>query len=602
MTESCATGSPHATAAGPSSMLARLSSSTFEAAFARTTPDALLKSPPFAMPGPHGSREGLASFPIVLGAFILFTAVLLWPCFGHLNSALLGPPEDNMQDFWNTWYTSVRADPFHFFFTNLLRFPEGTPLVYHSFAYPQVFAVAELSRVFGSDLHTLVALQNLTILASFPFAGVGGFYLTHHLTRSSVAGAIGGFIFAFNPSHLAHAFHHAHVSTIEFIPFFVLSYLLALERRSLGWLGSASVLLALSALSCWYYLFYAVYFVVFQLLYQRIRDGAWPRGWNLAAPVSCLLTAGAMLTPLLVPMFMATGPSVYAGGGNTAVADLLAFFAFPPQHMLSSVSRGLYAEFTGYAWEATVYLGFANMAILAWHWFQTGIKRKSLSMYVALGMATFVLLACGEALHVGGIVTFIHLPDVVLDKLPFFANVRTPSRAIVFAYLFMSIGVGAAMDMLWRKPGLAGRAIAILFAILILLDFWPANLEFAPIDRSPGLSLLAADTERGFGVLNLPIGYVEENEYMLEQIYHGRPIMGGNTSRQMTTSLINRLPLTNLAQQRNELVSAHVKFIIIHRPAGKLFAWNAGISPVAEYLRTYQSVYSDDRLTILRVY
>ena len=135
-----------------------------------------------------------------------------------------------------------------------------------------------LSRFFGTDLHTLVALENATLLASFPLAGLGAFCLVRHLTRSTVGGLIGGFIFAFNPSHVAHTLHHAGVASIEFLPFFVLCYLLALERRSNAWLAAAAIFYALSALSCWYFLFYGAYFLGFQLLYERIRDGAWPRG------------------------------------------------------------------------------------------------------------------------------------------------------------------------------------------------------------------------------------------------------------------------------------------------------------------------------------
>ncbi len=41
--------------------------------------------------------------------------------------------------------------------------------------------------------------------------------------------------------------HHMHVSWIGFIPFFVLAYLLALERRSVFWLCVAIVFNALTA-------------------------------------------------------------------------------------------------------------------------------------------------------------------------------------------------------------------------------------------------------------------------------------------------------------------------------------------------------------------
>jgi len=53
-----------------------------------------------------------------LGLFALFavlTAILFWQWVPHFYSALIGPPEDNMQDFWNTWYTAVARNPNSFF-------------------------------------------------------------------------------------------------------------------------------------------------------------------------------------------------------------------------------------------------------------------------------------------------------------------------------------------------------------------------------------------------------------------------------------------------------------------------------------------------------
>ena len=43
----------------------------------------------------------------------------------------------------------------------------------------------------------------------------------------------------------------------------------------------------------------------------------------------------------------------------------LAFIAFPPTHLLARYGSGIYAALTGNAWESTVYLGLANLALLA---------------------------------------------------------------------------------------------------------------------------------------------------------------------------------------------------------------------------------------------
>ncbi|MGH6878712.1 MAG: hypothetical protein ACREHV_15225, partial [Rhizomicrobium sp.] len=546
--------------------------------------------------------RGASLFVGVFCLFSLVTVLFLWPCISHLHTALIGPPEDNMNDFWDTWYAIMARNPAHFFQTDLLRFPEGTSLVYQSFAWPQVFAVVVLSRVFGTNMGTLVALQNVTLLGSFPLAGVGAFYLVRHFVQSTFGSLIGGFVFAFNPSHVAQAMHHAGVSSIEFLPFFALAYLVALERRSAIWIAVAAAFYALSALSCWYYLFYGAYFMGFHLLYARVREGAWPSGWQLAAPALCILCTVAVLSPLIVPMALAARQSIYEPGGNIFVADLLAYIVFPPEHLLSGLSRGFYARLPGHPWEATVYLGLVNLAVLGWQCRRTGLSRTSPMFYVLFGMVFFGILACGESLHIAGISTHLPLPDAGLDRLPFFANVRTPSRAIVFVYLFMSIGIGFAIASLLQRRQFAATVGAAALAALMVVDFYPANLAATHVTRPPGLRVLQLDPDRGFGVLDLPWGYAEEDAYMLEQVYHRRPIVDGMTTRNMGNTLLDRLSLTDLSKQREQLAHAHVKYILLHRPKNGFYGWNKELAPRAQFLKTYRAVYDGPDMTVLRVY
>jgi hypothetical protein len=68
-------------------------------------------------PKPSGANRG-ADIVAFFGLFALFavvTAVLFWQWMPHLHSALIGPPEDNMQDFWNSWYAAVARSPDSFF-------------------------------------------------------------------------------------------------------------------------------------------------------------------------------------------------------------------------------------------------------------------------------------------------------------------------------------------------------------------------------------------------------------------------------------------------------------------------------------------------------
>jgi hypothetical protein len=550
---------------------------------------------------------------LALAGFSLLTILWFWPFLPHLSDALLGPPEDNMQDMWNSWHAANAAGWNAFFHTDQIRFPEGTPLYYHSFAYPQVAVVALLARLFGGDFAMLVTLHNLTLLASFPLSAVGAFYLARRLMKAApgrdLAAAAAGMIFAFNPWHVAQAMHHAHVSTITFLPLFVLCYLAALERRSLVLLALAALLDALSALSCWYYFFYLFYFMAFHLLYLRVRAGRWPWGWNFAAPTLVCTGAAALLLPWLIPMAMSgLNGDLYYVGNNMFVADVAAYFAFPPTHLLAAWGRTVYAALTGNAWEDTVYLGLVAPAVFAvalWMTRRAADDDRRLLRYALGGMIFFAAIASGDCLHVGGhVLTWMHMPSAALSKLPFFANVRTPARAVVMVYLFLGLGVGQALLLAFSRPPLV-RAAAVFAAILMLVDFWPAPSAIAltPATCPPALARIAADPDTGFGVLDLPGGYENGNAYMMLSACHGRPIVAGETARRMGASLLDRLETRDLEAQRRQLAAARVKYVVLHAPRPGRFAWRRERDgEKSRYLRIYRQVGQGREVTILQVY
>ena len=548
-------------------------------------------------------RLPFARLMLVLTGFTLLTAIFFWPWITQLSSAVIGPPEDNLQDLWNSWHAATAQSWRDLFFTTQIRYPEGTSLTYHSIAWPQVAAAALLSKVFGADLATIVTLHNLTLLSSFPLAAAGAFYLARHLLGDvhgrDAGAAAAGFIFAFNPWHVAQVMHHAHVSTIQFLPLFVLFYLIALERRSLQWLAGAAAMMALSALSSWYYLFYALYFMAFHLLYLRIRDGGWPRGWPLAAPALCAAAAGLLLSPWLVPMLgSGLDRSVYYGGSNVYVADLLAWLAFPPHHLLAAWGSGVYAVITGNPWESAVYLGVINVALVAWALTQPD-RRK---LYYALGgMLFFAVIASGEVLHVGGNDTPLRLPGIILAKLPFFANVRTPARAIVFVHMFLGIAIAYAVTMAWHYRSAGARLGLSLAAGLVMLDFMPVRLAATPMACPAALDVIARDGGE-FGVLDLPSGYYNGNAYMSLSACHGKAIVQGETSRQMGDTLADRLETADLASQKRQLTQAGVKYIVLHHPSGHLFGWNKTDGNKPDYAHTYRVLHDEREMTVLQVY
>ncbi len=264
--------------------------------------------------------------------------------------------------------------------------------------------------------------------------------------------------------------------------------------------------------------------------------------------------------------------AVYLGGGDIFVADFYAYFAPPQFHLLGHFVKPFYDRLSGNQWEATVYLGLVNILVLRWLWHATRGKDTRPLTYVLWGMAVFAILASGDSLHFVGFRT-IPMPNAFLSELPFFRNVRTPSRAVVFVYLFLSIGIGHAVNLAWSRrkqaslPGEWPRYHAHRSRLLPC----PAS-PHDTVACSPGLAVIRDDPEPGFGVLDLPNGnppgYIEGNFYMLQQTCHGRPIAQGNTSRNMVRSLRDDLESQDLDAQRRQLITAKLKYIVVHHQYG----------------------------------
>ena len=547
-------------------------------------------------------RWGVVATTVYLVCIVLF----FYPYFGNFDSALIGPPEDNMQDFWNTWYSQnmLETDPSAFFSTRLLFFPDQTSLIYHSFSYPNLIFIFILRKIFQlPPTHSvLIALHNGMLLLSFYLAALGAYLLIRKFTKDDLTALIGGFIFGFSPFHLAHALHHITVATIQFIPFFVLSFLKFIEsRKGLPFVGTVLFYL-LSALSCWYYLFYLAYFIVFYYLFHAIGRRQ-PIIKELIKPmVSVFVAVLILLSPLLIPM-VAEGihnKRVNAGGHNVFVADLLGFVVFHPYHLLGDLTRPIHSRFTGNAWELTVYLGMVNIGLLLWVYFKKQTRQIENLPFCLWGMFFFMLFAAGAFLHILGKSTYIPLPSGLTQFLPLIRNVRTPSRAIVFVYLFLGIAISLILSKTFLTSKNKGRAPVFWFiTLLIFVDFYPTHRESTQVTCPPAYRILQEDPEKDFGIIDLPKGYIEGNHYMMYQTFHQRPIVNASISRSLKKTLSEELNGADLDYEKDQLTRNRVKYVIIHKQLNQKSGYRI---PIGKYQEYYQTLYFDEESVVLRVY
>ncbi len=224
-----------------------------------------------ALISPGKARIPLRTHLLALLGYTVLTLLLTWPVAAKLFTEIPGGG-DAWHNLWNLWWVkqALATGQFNFYHTDLLYFPEGVNLYFHTLALTAGIMSLPLQLV-GFNL---LASYNLVMLSSFVLAGYGTFLLCHYLIadcglriadlddvsegrRQWAVGSnnpkskiqnpksaqsairnplwpafIGGIVFAFAPYHFAHMFGHLNLTMVQWIPFYVLLLLKALDARS----------------------------------------------------------------------------------------------------------------------------------------------------------------------------------------------------------------------------------------------------------------------------------------------------------------------------------------------------------------------------------
>lgn len=551
------------------------------------------------------------SFKHVFLAAAFYSALTLlyfYPSLKSLPNSLIGPPEDNMFMLWSLWYgtESLLRHSFPFMHTHHLFYPEGISLFFSNYCYYGV-GVALFLRGFLS----LPLIYNLLVLHTFVLAGVGAFCLIHTLTGDLKVSLVGGFIYAFNPSHFAHSLHHVTIASIQFIPFFVLFLIKAVKEPKRAYVLWAALFMTLGALCDWNYLVFDSVFIIMgagALLWTRRGEALGIFKRMVWAPVLSALSLSVLILPMLLTAMQ--HPFVRKlDGHDTYVADLLGFVLPHPYHLLGLTGPipFLNALMTGNDWEKSVYLGVANILIVL---IAAPIIWKECRKYF-LGFFTFIVLAMGVTPHILGKSLPFPLPYRVIQELPFFTQARSPSRIIVYAYLFLAILVAFSLKGLLTRvrPARAAKVLFGAVSLLIFFDFYSINSAMTPVVLPPCYAAIQKDPAKDFGILELPW---DGARYMMYQTLHGVPCVQGYMGRRLEQTLNDRLifDLKRLPEQKLMLVENHVKYIVIHK---RRLTWDP-VKPLDQsyqqllgrvtlvYSRTYKKIYEDEQAATYKVY
>ena len=346
---------------------------------------------------------------LALAGFLLLTLGLTCPLALHFAQAIPGDGFDGWQNCWNLWWVrlALLEKHTHPFFTDLLFYPTGVSLLFHTLNPFNGLLALPVQVAWG-----LLPAYNVVVLFSFVAGGYGAYLLARRWLgpRGTFLPAFAaGVVFTFSPFHFAHLLGHMQVISLEWIPFYAL-YLLRAVEGALGrpglptmlraspvssdegwhladWLRAlrggvlrdglmAALCLVLMALCDWYFVLYSLLFTVIVVAWaawRTLRHAGLRKVFLPALLAGAIpwLAFGTVLSPLLVPMiaeashfrFMVPDPS----HSRVLSADLLAFVTPQEFHPLwGAWARERARAFTSSLAEHQVFAGYVPLLLAGW--------------------------------------------------------------------------------------------------------------------------------------------------------------------------------------------------------------------------------------------
>lgn len=475
---------------------------------------------------------------IVLLLYAIYTLYILANVLPHSATAIPGSGvalADGWQNTWNFWWVARAlqqgTNPYR---TDMLFFPEGTSLYLHTLNITNSLITLPVLLAAGP-----LAAYNTAVFLGFVLTGLATYLLALRLIQQRVIACIVGALFTFSPFHLSKLWDgHLSWVTLQWVPFYFLALLIALDDKRWRMAIVAGVFLGIATLTSWYYVIFSA---VFTALLMLVRAPAALQARTLWREVRMLLIVGGVMLMVTAPVVVPTvneylydhlpppryepeSPSSH-WDGETGVysADILDILYPSFLHPLwGNWSRTTHEQMRSvWFWTISPGLGVLLLALLGsvmywrrvWHW--------------AVLVISLWLLMLGPELRVNGVHTSIKLPYDFLRFMPGMSLAHRPNHLAIYMLPLLMVLAGFGMLFLWHRQRW-GRWLLSALGVVIALEYMV--LPF-PTMSSRVRPQIASLSNQGGAVLDLPPDERTSGP-MNNQMVHGRPIVGGYLARQ----------------------------------------------------------------------
>ena len=518
-------------------------------------------------PGTGRWNPGLIACFLALALYLAISLIMFWPITanplhtmvngGFQNGGMFGG--DVYDSLWALWWVnhaifSLHSSPY---FTNMLFYPYKANLVTDTLS-PLAGMISLPLQAYG-----LPFAYNSIFMADFTLAGLFMFLLAYYIVRNGYAAFLAGVIFAFSPMHIAQAYVHLNWNSIEFIPLFLLFFILSVERHRLRYmLVAAAAFVFIAFFGDIEQGIMTIFFVLVLLVGAALfKDERFRISKRLLADL--LIMAGLVLlvgSPFIVMVLNgvlsgnALSIAIPKGFGIELLAsnNLVSFF-------LPSYYNGLFHGLSTFYFngpfspdlnERVSYIGYSVLFLagLAAFGRRKSHAYKDIRLWLAFCLF-FGLLSLGPLVQVYKYLTPIPGPYLLYHYIPFFKLILEPARFDLI--VTMSLGILAAIGLLKFSKILEERyrsaallpVLTVAFTLLILVEYngMPtasmAHMFFMNVPVPPSYTQLAS-ASGNYPVLILPdipdntTGYIYPGMNMYMQSIFQKPIFGGYISRE----------------------------------------------------------------------
>lgn len=490
-------------------------------------------------------------------------------------------------------------------------------------------------------LFPLPISYNIMFFLSFILSAWGAYLLAFYFTKNRLASLLAGIFFAFSPFHFYQS-TSVHLGTMhqEWLPFlawFLFRFFEKFEFKFFVGVLISSLLIAVSEHQLVAFTLPFIFiFIIFQLTHRKelIKN----RKLWIYILISCLIFSlvAIFFFGYLIKIALSGDNYLDAGLGSARkyAMNLFdpvvppAFHAFWPQinHILTN-------SYSGLTESGSYFIGFSVLALLTstiikaskhygFRW-KNYLVNQSL-IFWGITALIYLIFSLGPAWAIKK--HLIYLPYYLIYRfVPFYENIRVTGRFFVWA----SLSIAIIIALIWNhwKSQIKGKKytyLSLIFALLMLLEFWVAPISLQKLDYSPFYDRLAK--ERGnFSILEVPgsTDYDFASLAMFTATIHRKDSINGmpfarkikdQFEFQQTTPIIKQLLYTipkgndpdkknppEYYNQANKLLSQYqIRYITFNKKYLDEKTLNLGENFVQKYIR-YEEKYEDQYLVAYKI-